>query len=294
MTLLEDIRDDLVAESVSLPDTLRKAKILAHQLGLLELRQWADSELGGYGDLDKVPDYRCFRANNLGTFFGPYGSGVKNQMLPTIDLPEPLKSFAEHLVVRQNIRALEEMLSQESARFPWPAEFVELAREHIVIEGMALVEAHQPIPNSVFAGILDTVKTRLLDFVLDVPVTDDELREGTFDRSQVRNIFLTNVYGNQNVVAVGETVSQGLSEILAGNRESLLAYLRNQGIADDDLNSLDHAISSETTASKNRLGPLVSSWIGQMMVKGVSGAWDVASQTASSLLVEALGKFYGW
>jgi len=127
MTLIADIRDDLVTGSVSLSDTLRKAKILAHQLELGELRQWADSELSGYEDPEQTPEYRRFRANNLGTFFGPYGSQVKNQLLPTSNLPEPLRSFAENLVVQQSVKALEAMLSQESARLPWPAEFVGLA-----------------------------------------------------------------------------------------------------------------------------------------------------------------------
>lgn len=294
MKLIDDIRDDLVTESASLSDTLRKAKILAHQLRLSELRHWADSELSGYEDPDQVPEYRRFRPNNLGTFFGPFGSQVKNQLLPTTGLPEPLKSFAESLSIQQGVKALEAMVSQESTRLPWPAEFVAFAREHIQIEGMQLVEAHKPIPNSVFSGVLDSVKTRLLDFVLDISVTDEQLRDGTFDHSQVRNVFLTNIYGSDNVVAVGETVSQQLSEIAPGNMESLLTYLRGQGIADDDLGILEDALASETTAAENQLGPQVNSWLGRMLVKSMSGAWKVAVQAAPDLLVGALGKFYGW
>ena len=294
MKLIDDIRDDLVTGSTSLSDTLRKAKILAHQLGLSELRMWADSELSGYENPEQTPDYRRFRANNFGTFFGPYNSQVKNQLLPTTSLPEPLKSFAENHVVQQSVKQLEAMLSQESTSFPWPTEFVMVAREHIVIEGMQLVEAHKPIPNSVFSGILDCVKTRLLDFVLETPITDQQLRDGTFDRAEARNIFLTNVYGSDNVVAVGETVSQGLSEIMPGDRESLLAYLRGTGITEDDLGVLGQAIAAEITAGENRLGPQVSSWLGRMMVKATSGAWDVTVQTVPNLLIGALGKYYGW
>lgn len=294
MKLIDDIRDDLVTESASLSDTLRKAKILAHQLRLSELRQWADSELSGYEDPDLTPEYRRFPANNLGTFFGPFGSQVNNQLLPTTNLPEPLQAFAETLVVQQGVKALEAMSSQESTRLPWPAEFVALARKYIVIEGMQLVEAHKPVPNSVFSGILDSVKTRLLDFVLHIPVTDKQLQDGSFELSQVRNVFLTNVYGNENVVAVGETISQGLSEITPGNQESLLAYLRRHSIADDDLTVLEAALASETTAAKNQLGAQATSWVGRMVLKSVSRTWNVAVQAAPDLLVGALGKFYGW
>jgi len=294
MKLIDDIRDDLVTESASLSDTLRKAKILAHRLGLSDLREWADHELSGYDDPDTTPKYRRFRANNLGTFWGPFNSQVRNQLLPTINLPEPLKSFAENLVLQQSVKHLEAMLSQESTRIPWPAEYVALAREHIAIEGMQLVEAHQPIPTSVFSEVLDSVKTRLLDFVLNVAVTDEQLQDGTFDRSQARNIFYTNIYGSDNVVAVGETVSQGLAEILPGDPESLLAYLRKHGVADDDLGVLGDAIALEPTAAKNELGSKVSSWLGRMLVKATSGAWNVAVQAAPDVLTGALGKYYGW
>ena len=293
--LINDIRKDLVTESASLSNTLRKAKILAHQLGLSELHQWADSELSGYEDRDQTPEYRWFRPNNLGTFFGPFGSGVKNQLLPTNNLPEPLKSFAENLILQQSVSHLEAMMSQESARFPWPAEFVEVARKYIVIEGMQLVEVNQPIPRSVFSEVLDSVKTRLLDFVLDISVTDEELRDGTFDLPQIRNTFNTHVYGDRNVVAVGENVSQELtSEIVPGNRQALLAHLSKKGIADDDLDILKNALASEPTADKNRLGPQVSAWLGRMVIKMTSGTLNVAAQAAPDILVGAIGKYYGW
>ena len=293
--LIDDVREDLVTESASLSNTLRKAKILAHQLGLSELRQWADSELSGYEDQDQTPEYRRFRPNNLGTFLGPFGSGVKNQLLPTNNLPEPLKFFAENHILQQSVSHLEAMMSQESARFPWPAEFVEVARKYIVIEGMQLVEVSRPIPKSVFSDVLDSVKTRLLDFMLDISVTDEQLRDRTFDLPQIRNIFNTHVYGSKNVVAVGENVSQELiSEIVPGNWESLLAHLSKRGIADDDLDVLKNALASEPTADKNRLGPKVSSWLGRMVIKLTSGALNVAAQATPDLLVAAIGKYYGW
>ena len=62
--MLNEIRDDLVNESVELSNTLRKAKILASALGLRELREWADFELSGYLEEDQVPSYRRFRLNN--------------------------------------------------------------------------------------------------------------------------------------------------------------------------------------------------------------------------------------
>ena len=72
MSLLDEIRSDLVNESTDLSNTLRKAKILASAIGLPEFREWVASELSGYTNRDKVPSYRQFRPTNLGTFAGPF------------------------------------------------------------------------------------------------------------------------------------------------------------------------------------------------------------------------------
>ena len=45
MTLLDEIRSDLVNESANLSNTLRKAKILARAIGLPEFMEWVDFEL---------------------------------------------------------------------------------------------------------------------------------------------------------------------------------------------------------------------------------------------------------
>ena len=53
MALMDDIRSDLIDESASVSNTLRKAKMLAYDLELPEFREWVDSELNGYPDLKK-------------------------------------------------------------------------------------------------------------------------------------------------------------------------------------------------------------------------------------------------
>ena len=134
MSLLDDIRSDLVNESASLSNTLRKAKILASALGLPEFRDWIDFELGGYPDRDSVPSYRRFRPTNLGTFAGPFQSGVKNIVLPTFDLPDTVKEFAENLIFRHGVGALEAQASS-SHQWKWPQEMVMLAQNSIQMTG---------------------------------------------------------------------------------------------------------------------------------------------------------------
>ena len=159
MSLLDEIRSDLVNESAKLSNTLRKAKILASAIGLPEFKEWVDSELGGYSDRGKVPSYRRIRPTNYGTFFGPFQSGVRNIVLPTYDLPASVKDFAENLIFFDGVGTLEAQASesrQESYQRRWPQEMVILARDAMRMEGeMVLADAHQPIPTHLHSGILD-------------------------------------------------------------------------------------------------------------------------------------------
>lgn len=66
MSLLNEIRSDLVNESASLSNTLRKAKILASEIGLPEFREWVEFELNGYTDWESVPEYRRVRPTKNG------------------------------------------------------------------------------------------------------------------------------------------------------------------------------------------------------------------------------------
>ena len=143
MSLLDEIRSDLVNESADLSNTLRKAKILASAIGLPEFREWVDFELSGYTDKDKVPSYRRFRPTNLGTFAGPFQSGVKNMVLPTFNLPDEVKDFAENMMFFDGVGALETQVSSPG-QIKWPQEMVLLARDAIQMNGGMVRVCWQP------------------------------------------------------------------------------------------------------------------------------------------------------
>ena len=297
MNLLDEIRSDLVNESADLSNTLRKAKILASAIGLPEFREWVDFELSGYKDEDKVPIYRRFRPNNLGTFSGPFQSGVKNVVLPTYNLPIEVQKFAENLIFFDGVGALEAQKSGSHQR-KWPQEMVLLAQNTLrMTGGMVLVDAHQPIPAYVISGILDQVKNKLLDFVLGLQesnITAEDLDNRTVKPDVVRNLFNINIYGDHNTVASGQYVEQSVNAIHENDIESLLNFLRSLSIENDDLNELADAISSEPKASEGSYGPRVRAWLGGMISKAASKAWDVGLDTASKELTDALNRYYGY
>ena len=296
MSLLDEIRSDLVNESAGLSNTLRKAKILAGAIGLPEFREWVDFELSGYPDREKVPSYRRLRPINLGTFSGPLQSGVENIVLPTHNLPAEVKEFAENLIFFQGVGELEAQAS-ESTQQRWSQEMVMTARDAIKMTGgMVLVDAHQPIPAHVISGILDQVKNKLLDFLLGLQesnITSEDLDNRTVSPEVVRNLFNFNIYGDRNIVASGEHVKQRVNTVQEGNIDSLLGFLRELNIDNNDLSELKDAVSSEPNAPDGRYGPRVRAWLGGMISKAASSTWNVGIEVASKMLTDALNGYYG-
>ena len=295
MNLLDEIRSDLVNESASLANTLRKAKILAYDIGLPEFSEWVEFELNGYQSRENVPEYRQITPVNLGTFVGP-GRMTSNVVLPTVNLPDIVREFADNLTFFDGVGELEAQASTESLRRKWPQELIMLSRDSIVMTGgMALIDAEQPIPPHTVVGILDQVKNRLLDFVLGLQennITSEDLKNRTVAPEIAKNVFHFNIHGDRNIVASGENVTQTVKTVQKGDSESLLSFLRGLNLDNDDIHEIAEAVSVEPVATNGRFGPRVRNWLGGMAEKITSGALAVGSNVTVTMLTKALKDFY--
>lgn len=217
-------------------------------------------------------------------------------VLPTFNLPDEIKDFAENMVFFDGVGALEAQ-SVDSGQIKWPQEMVFLAREAVQMSGgMMLVDAHQPVPAYLISGILGQVKNKLLDFVLSLQesnITSEDLDNRTLAPEIARNLFYINVYGDRNIVASGEQVTQQANPVERGDIDSLIKFLRELNLGDDDLREIENAVSSEPDAPGGRLGPKVGAWLGGMILKAASRTWDIGVETASKALTRALNDYYG-
>ena len=292
MNLLDEIRTDLTSETATLPNTLRKARVLAHELQSQELRDWVSNELGGYPVEATVPSYRQFRLPVFGTFHGPF-MRVTGQEIPIYDydLPEGAKDFLDSLTVVEGIAALGALIESgdKKHRRPLPIE-ITLSLQSVVhmTGGMVLHEMYHQLPRYIFAGILDSVKSRLLDFVLDLQekeVTAERLNNGDADREAVRNAITVNIYGGRNVVGAGGNVHQEFS-IREGDVDSLISHLRAHNVSDEDLDELKDALAAEPNATP-------SAWVKKMTTKALRGAWQAGVADVPEMLERAIQKFCG-
>jgi hypothetical protein len=296
--VINELINELVEDRKNFVSSLRKGKLIASELGISEMKEWLKYELEGYWAEVSLPEYRKLHVQSLGTFSGPFGSGVKNVVLPTLNLPDFLRDFAENYFVHESISELNELVVAKEGKLTrkWPAEIIIASREYIQMSGgQVLIDAEQMLSKSMFTGIIENSKNKLLDFLI-------ELKEAGVDSSKpltestsakVRNIFNVNVYGSHNVVASGENVNQSDIVVKAGDFESLSCFLKNIGIGKSEIEELKHAVDADGSRKRAKFGEKVNLWLGQMLGKIFEGAISATLQVTPALLVEGLKKFYG-
>ena len=302
MGLICDLRDDIVDSEKKLSAILRKTKVLASILRNEELKKWVEYELNGYPSADKVPDYRHSFTQSYGYFAGPLGSTLKNVPIPTVNLPEPIQKFAKKINHVEGVRGLESLLESDSPSFKiqWPADLLPLMQDKIYA-GYNCIAAWRTIGRSQIEQILDTVRNKLLNFVLELKekypdIDDKEDVIANLPKEQISSVVNTYIFGSQNVVASGQNVAQTVVQNIQTNDiKSLLNYMKKIGIQDDDCDDLKNAVNADgARKDKGKFGPKVIAWISKMTSKVLEGIWNVAITAAPVLLTKALAKYYGW
>lgn len=303
MNLVRQLRDEIVDDAKPVSSVLRRAKILSARLDDPEMKRWLGYELNGYQDWGELPAYRMLHSPLLGTFSGPFGSSVTGYSIPVSLLPENVREHANDLPVSHPVREIEAMVSshKEGLRNALPTEAVLLSRDNIQMSGgMVLVELYHPISRANLEGILDAVRTRFLDFLLGLQELDEDIleSEAALDRlpkEEVARTFNLTVYGDHNIIAPHSTLGDvRIQTVQAGDIGSLTGFLEKIGIPAEDRDELREAIQEDGEPPPGTVGQRIQAWIGHMVGKAVSGAWNIGLGTAPELLKEALFRYYGW
>lgn len=303
MSLVKQLRDEIVDSNVPPSGVLRKAKILAATLGDAELELWLSNELNGYGKDSTLPPTRLLNSPLLGTFHGFRGS-VTSFGIPLSMLPEWMRENVTELPIAQPLRELESMAasSSDTWRHTWPTEAVMVARQTVQMSGgMALVELYQPITKAMMEGVIDGTRTRFLDFLLGLQkinkeVMDSESAISNLPAEAVNTAFHVNVYGDNNVVASQSELSTiSITSIKHGDFRTLRQHLASLQVPTIDIEALEGALTEDGVPQEPRkLGPRVGRWIGDMVTKSASGAWKSTIGVASKVLTDAVFEYYGW
>ncbi len=302
MTLLREIQHSATDSNVKLSDLLRKCKVLAARLQNADFDKWVDAELCGYQSQEDLPQYRIVECIAKGHLGGPLGAEMRNITIPSLCLPEKARAWAECVRLVEPISSLEELVKGEgdSVLCEWPGNLIASVANKIY-RGYSLYAAWLTIPKGAIVAILDTVRNRILSFALEIEKEDPDAGEASpssipIPEEKVSQVFNTNIYGSvQNVATGSSNFSQsGQFTVLQGDFSSLSSVLKSQGVSQDDINSLQEAITEDAQEEQSQgFGQQVSSWIGKMLSKAGTAAWNITTSTASTLLPKAIAQYYG-
>ncbi|MDQ3803036.1 MAG: hypothetical protein M3416_04175 [Acidobacteriota bacterium] len=306
MHLIQELRNDAIDDKVSLATTLRKAKVLASLLKHDEFKSWIDKELNGYRQDDpNVPDYRISYAESFGNFrkVGFVGgiSELNNYHIPKFAVPKHLKDYVETLPITQGVRSLESLLEKQEFqqfRVSWSGDAVVAASS--IYRNFECLTAWRDIGASEIVHILDTIRNRLLSFILELEelypaISESEDAISHIPKEQTNAVFQTIVLGNavvSNDASSHYVVEQNTT---INDLSALAGFMRKIGIQGEDIEELERAITEDgAIVEKGKFGSNVAGWMGKMVKKAAEGTWKVALDIAPKLIINALSKYYGW
>lgn len=296
--LLKDLIDLSADDKQPITTLLRKCIILAHQLKNDRLKTWANEELNGYDTNESLPKYRVVPAAATGLFVG-IGWARMQQGIPSFALKKEHRDFAEKVFIGQPVGAIEDSIKSGSSsglNYPWNANLVAHYQDNLMSDWQ-LHSAYQSVPKSVLAGILDTVRTRVLNMALeiqsDVGERDEDLKEITPEESKkVDQTIVNNIYGGNVFLSAGQSTMTATSvqqNIVAGDWEHLAKVLQGAGISEPELAELSKA----NEADGKTMGAKVKGWIQKAAPQVLSGGVKVGVEVGKSLLLEYLKQYYG-
>jgi hypothetical protein len=170
MDLLTQIRDELVSGDILLSVALRKARVLAESLNDEDFTKWVKFEMNGYPpESTDVPGYRVLNVPSIGHFVGAFGREARNINLPSFNLSKAVQEFMEKTILIEGVAGLEALISSESNSIviKWPANIVVMCQDKFYV-GMSLIDANKQIGRSMIVQILESIRNRLLEFVLSL------------------------------------------------------------------------------------------------------------------------------
>jgi AbiTii len=243
MGLLQDIEHAVTSSDRPLTDVLRMAKILAAKLDNALLREWADQELNGYSKDAPLPPYRASRTVPVrGDFTGP-SHQARNVPISVIQLKAEYREDASKGLFRVSftrpIATYEDLLRHDAVEFRemWEHDVVLLVRP-MVLEGMQCIAAWRVLSRDMFVAIVDGVRNRLLDLVLELERQVPEAGEVPSSslpasKEQVNQIVQNTIYAERFVMSDQSINVDGAAGNIVGGQGNIVqqgnAHITQQG-----------------------------------------------------------------
>lgn len=218
---IDGIVEDLVNPDIKLSNTLLKVQILASKLKNEKLKTWINYELNGYyGEGVELPEYRMIGASVYGNLQQDrFGNILRksNSPLPVEVLGRELMIAIQKIPMNSAVSEMEE-LPQKGKTLQVDIPFS--VHQHIskkLSNGWYVTEAWQQFNTSSIDGILSSLKSKLLAFLLEL---NDELGSNANfsimdNKKAVDKLFdktIGSISGQTVNVSIGDQKIQNLNQ----------------------------------------------------------------------------------
>lgn len=249
------MQDDAIDHTIPIATLLRRALILARRLDYSPIGEWAQRELEGYPKEAELPPYRAYRSCRVvGDFNGVGGSRMTNQPLPSSVVDEGHRRGLFGFELRGGVSQYEALADTgDDLAFPWAMDVVAHYQMQF-IEGWGLADARRVVSAGEIRELIDAVRTRLLNFTLEIEAANPDAGEATgggqpIPLQEVRSAFQVHVMGNHNIInAAGGDATQEIS-FEDGRWDELRQTLEGLGVPDDEVAGLKAALQDDASTS---------------------------------------------
>jgi len=294
MDLIESLQNDILEQNTELSSILRKAKVLASKLNNIEIKTWVDLELNGYQNEEELPEYRKFFAVNMG-IFDYYDSIRRNIPISVINIPdETMRNTLQKNNIYAGVRSIESIVKtgEIELKCPWPDEVVNIYNLCNISQSCTCIAAWRAIPIGQYEQILESIRNRLLEFLLKLQEKYPEFKESSNDTSnisgkEVTQIFNTTILGGQCFIGNNFDNCQFVQQ---NDLTSLLEYLKKNGVPLTEINDLEMSIQEDKKEGKSKdIGANVKKWISNFSRK----VFDKTLDVSLDVIKVAIFAYYG-
>jgi hypothetical protein len=301
--LLHLINEGATSSHTPLGEVMRLCLRLGRLLDNKELGDWAKAEAKGYDSKDSLPDYRIFDTAVKGIFWGPGGSSIKNS-IPKSVVKEEHRDILFKAYIMQSVGELEQLVigndETSSLSIPWSGDTVLYYQRKEIYPGFALNAAWQVMTAPTIAGVLEVIKTRVLEFVLaieeelgiDMVSYDNKTPVETPGQERITQTFHMTILGGINAVGNTGTTNQYAAPVQPGDLQGLKEKLAGLGVPEELITDLDIALVKDADSTEQP-GPHTQGWFGRLMIKAGQGTLQLVSATATTVVMAEVRRFLG-
>lgn len=180
MSLLREIQNDLATAGGDVIIVLRKARILAARLKNKDFEEWIQRELNGYPDKASLPSYRIVPVHAKAHLLIGWQQLTSAPVMASL-IPERFREWATTAYLSDPISEYASLVSDSNTenatlRSDWPQELAVQYGGSGYTNPQCL-SAWQEISKASIVAVIETVRNKLLDFVLEIEAENPDAGE---------------------------------------------------------------------------------------------------------------------